>query len=617
MTSLWARAGQSRRSLFGSKSNRSPDKNRTRGFKPSLERLEDRCLLSGDAVLHWNSVALHAAVVDHGIGAPGLQFGPTRTSRAFAIVQGAVYDAVNSIEPQYSPYLIQVAAAPDASMDAAVAEAAYTALVSLYPYQQPYFQSELAASLQGIPMQSAVDGAAVGIAVADYILAARANDGSQIDAVGQPVHYTYGQLPGEWRPDPLHPNATPLTPDWGKVTPFVIQSATQFGAPPPPAITSLEYARAYEEVKNLGYVNSTVRTDNETDIGFFWGYDAQPGLCAPVRFYNQIVEDVAKITGNTEVQNARLFALVNFAMADAGITCWDDKYLYSYWRPITGIRENDPGTGPTGLGSGNPYLVGQGDPSWQPLGAPADNGNGTNFTPPFPSYTSGHATFGAATFKMLEDFYQHDAIPGGLTIISDEFNTITIDQNGHPRPLLPRTYNYFTQMAGENAQSRIYLGIHWRFDAIEGIRSGDGIADYVYTHALRPLHRSLPGPLASMSPAAQISLAIKLEDVASHGGLEAGTFKAAATATIAETAPQAIDGINTLLVTNRSNRDATPATKNQAVATQVSVPGVQTILSSLSLAPSLGATKLSGSHHSAVSNPMQGKPEDPPFGQGL
>jgi hypothetical protein len=119
--------------------------------------------------------------------------------------------------------------------------------------------------------------------------------------------------------------------------------------------------------------------------------------------------------------------------------CWNDKYRYDLWRPITAIRENDPGTGPTRLGSGNPYLVRQGDPTWQPLGAPADNGNGTNFTPPFPSYTSGHASIGGATFKVMADFYHTDVIPGGLTIISDELNTITVDQNGVARPLLPRT----------------------------------------------------------------------------------------------------------------------------------------------------------------------------------
>jgi hypothetical protein len=508
--------------LLSAGRKRSP---RTRAGRLALERLEERCLPSADPVLFWNQVALQAAVTDHGIGAPGLQFGPTRTSRALAIVSGAVYDAVNSIHPQYEPYLIQLPAPKNASIDAAVAEAAYTTLVNLYPYQQPYFQAELKASLQGIPLVPMLEGLVVGGVIgADYNLT-RANDGSQIDAPGHQPPYTFGQQPGQWRSDPLHPNATPLTPDWGLVTPFVVQSATQFGAPPPPAITSLAYAQAYEQVKAIGAAGAEAtgaRTENQTNIGFFWGYDAQPGLCAPVRFYNQIVGDIAQQAHNTVEQNARLFALVNFAEADAAITCWNDKYRYDLWRPVTAIRENDPGTGPTGLGSGNPYLVGQGDPAWVPLGAPADNHNGTNFTPPFPSYTSGHATIGAATFKVLEDFYHSDTIPNGgkITIISDEFNTVTIDQNGHARPLLPRTYNSFSQMAGENAQSRIYLGIHWHFDAVEGIRSGDGIGDYVFTHALLPLHGSVT-TLPSMDPEAQIQLAVSLEDAAANGGAQA------------------------------------------------------------------------------------------------
>ena len=434
-------------------------------------------------------------------------------------MQGAVFDAVNSIVPTAAPYLIQVAAPKGSSVDAAVAEAAYTTLLSLYPYQKPYFDTQLATSLQNISITPEVEGMAVGQTVANFILAARANDGSQVDAVGQPVNYTFGQQPGQWRADPLHPSAKPLTPDWGGVSPFVLHSANQFGASPPPAISSLAYAQAYEQVKSLGAVNSTTRTNNETNIGFFWGYDAQPGLCAPVRLYNQIAETVARKMGNSLVQNARLFAITNFAMADAGITCWNDKYLYDMWRPVTAIRENDPGTGPTGLGSGNPYLVGKGDPAWQPLGAPADNGNGVNFTPPFPSYTSGHATFGAATFKVLEDFYHTDAIPGGLTIISDEFNTITVDQNGVARPLQPRTFNSFSQMAGENAQSRVYLGIHYEFDAVEGIRCGDAIGDYVFTHAVLPLRAGRPCTLPSLDPAAQIQLAVRLENVAANGGL--------------------------------------------------------------------------------------------------
>jgi len=490
---------------------RSPLRRRTSGQKPrasrailSVERLEERCLLSADMVLQWNEIANQAAVNDYSL-APGYQIGPTRLSRAMAIVQGAVYDSVNSIDPQYTPYLIQVPAPAGASMDAAVAQAAHDTLVAMFPNQQQYFKSELDLSLAAIDPVSAAEGVAVGSTVASYILGVRSPtlDGSQIDAAGMPVNYTFGQQPGQWRADPNHPTQAPLTPDWGGVKPFGMLNVGQFLPPPPPTITSLAYATAYEEVKTLGSLNSTVRTADQTQMAFFWGYDAQPGLCAPVRFYNQIAEVIAQQEGNSEVANARLFALINIAMADGGITCWDAKYLYDLWRPITAIRENDPGTGPTRLGSGNPYLVGQGDPTWQPLGAPAHNGGG-NFTPPFPSYTSGHATFGAALFKMLEDFYGTDNVH--FTISTDEFNTIT------DGTLSPRSYVSFSQASGENALSRIYLGIHFHFDATAGIQCGDEIADYDYTHLMLPLHGHAPRALPSLDPEAQIQLAIAHEN---------------------------------------------------------------------------------------------------------
>jgi hypothetical protein len=529
--------------------------------------------MSADAVLTWNSIAMQAAVNDHAIGAPGLQFGPTRTSRALAIVQASVFDAVNSIDPVYQPYLIQLPAPHNASIDAAVAAAAHETLVALYPYQRAYFDQQLVASLRGIPLIPLIEGFAVGAIVADYTLAVRANDGSQVDAPGHQPTYTYGQMPGQWRVDPLHPTAMPLTPDWGGVTPFVIQGPTQFGAPLPPAINSQAYADAYNQVKAIGgdgVDTPTIRNENQTNIGFYWGYDAQPGLCAPVRFYNQIAQDVAVQAGNTEVENARLFALVNLAMADAGITCWNDKYANAYWRPVTAIRENDPGTGPSGLGSDNPWLVDQGDIHWKPLGAPADNGGGTNFTPPFPAYTSGHATFGGALFKIMEDFYQSDSIPNGgqITVVSDEFNTITVDQFGHTRPLLPRTYDSFSQMAGENAWSRIYLGIHWQFDAVEGIRCGNNIADYVFTHALLPRSGTVT-VIPSMDPEAQIQLAIQLEDHAAElpapAAHAAAAPHAAAAAAPSATAPdprslasyvvlsQGIDSVGPVNVTYREN----------------------------------------------------------------
>jgi hypothetical protein len=182
---------------------------------------------------------------------------------------------------------------------------------------------------------------------------------------------------------------------------------------------------------------------------------------------------------------ARLFALVNVAMADAAIACWESKYYYDFWRPVTGIRESDPGTGPTGKGDNNPATVG--DPAFTPLGAPASNLNGPNFTPPFPSYPSGHACFGGALFQTLRYFYGTDQI--AFTFVSDEFNGVTKDNEGNVRPYRPRSFDSLSQAEEENGQSRIYLGIHWRFDDTNGIAQGRRVGDYVAPRIFQPQRR--------------------------------------------------------------------------------------------------------------------------------
>ncbi len=193
----------------------------------------------------------------------------------------------------------------------------------------------------------------------------------------------------------------------------------------------------------------------------------------------QIASDKG-IVDNLEL--TRLLALVNVSMADAGISAWESKYRYDYWRPITGIRESDAGTGPSGKGDGNPLTPG--DPNWTPLGAPASNLSANNFTPPFPAYVSGHATFGGALFESLRNYFGTDNIP--FTFVSDEFNGETADHEGNVRPYLPRTFSSLSQAEEENGQSRIYLGIHWSFDKTAGIKMGNSVADYVYANAFGP-----------------------------------------------------------------------------------------------------------------------------------
>ena len=396
------------------------------------------------------------------------QGGPTRTSRAVAIESVAAYDAFNGATGQkYAPYAVRAVAPRGASAVAAVAAAAHDTLVDLYPQQRLTFDAELRTALRRVPDgPGEAAGVRYGRQVARTILRLRQGDGS-----GDSSAYVTASGPGHWRPDPANPGQKALTSWWGHVKPFAIASGSQFQPPPPPALGSTAYTAAFDEVKNLGgdgITTPTERTAEQTQIGLFWGYDG-PGLGTPPRLYNQAVRTIALARGNTVAENARLFALVNIAMADAGIAAWDAKYTYDFWRPVTAIRE--AGT------DNNAATVA--DPTWTPLGAPGD-GAVSNFTPPFPAYTSGHATFGAAIFRVLADFYGRDDI--SFTLTSDEFN-------GVRRPLVSRSYSSFSQAAAENGQSRIYLGIHWSFDNTEGQAQGREVADYVFQHVLTPTAR--------------------------------------------------------------------------------------------------------------------------------
>jgi hypothetical protein len=245
------------------------------------------------------------------------------------------------------------------------------------------------------------------------------------------------------------------------------------------------YAIAFNEVKRFGgdgVTTPTERTADQTHVGIYWAYDGTPSLCAPPRLYNQIALHIADEMKSSDLEITRLLTLINVAMADAGNAIWESKYFYDVWRPVTGIREADPGTGPTGNGDGNPATTG--DPTFSPLGAPASNLNGPNFTPPFPAYPSGHAGFGGALFQTLRRFYGTDAI--AFTFVSDEFNGVTRGNDGNVRPLLPRSFTSLSQAEEENGQSRIYLGIHWAFDKTEGIAQGRRVADYVFNNEFTP-----------------------------------------------------------------------------------------------------------------------------------
>jgi PAP2 superfamily len=446
-------------------------------------------------IRHWNEIAINASGLDHtpvAVGENrtfGEQLGPVRASRAMAIVHIAVFDAVNAIAGGYKSYTEVGPANPGTSMNCSVAQAAHDTLCALFPSQKPAFDGQLANELTQVPNgRPKSDGVALGHQTASAILALRANDGSGYVEPRVGIDFITSNDPGKWRQDPISHHPLALGAYWGQVKPFVLQTSAQFRAPIPPALSSMEYAIAFNEVKTVGgdgITTPTARTPEETQIGIFWAYDGTPSLCAPPRLYNQITMHIADQMGTSAnpVQLARLLALVNVAMADAGSAIWESKYYYQYWRPVTGIRESDPGTGPTGAGDGNDATIG--DLNFTPLGAPASNLNGPNFTPPFPAYPSGHAGFGGALFETLRKFYRTDQI--AFTFISDEFNGVTRDNSGNVRPLVFRTFSSLSQAEEENGQSRIYLGIHWSFDKTEGIAQGRRVADYVFANAFTPI----------------------------------------------------------------------------------------------------------------------------------
>ena len=444
------------------------------------------------SVRHWNQVAIDASGLDHTEPVPEVedrddfaeQLGPGRSARAMAIVHIAIFDAINAIVGRYESYTDLPRAPRGVSARAAIAQAAHDTLVALFPAQTALIDEKLREDLLRIPNgREKTNGIALGKGAAAAILAKRAGDGSDHDEPLVNVDWPTRDEAGHWRQDPVSQIPLALGAHWSEVEPFVLAAAEQFRVPPPPAMTSAAYTEAFDEVKRLGEATSTERTEEQAFIGVFCAYDGTPSLCAPPRLYNQIATTIARKMQSNAVQTARLLALVNVAMADAGIAIWESKYYWDFWRPVTGVREADPGTGPSGAGDGNPDTLGEVD--WTPLGAPASNvADGVDFTPPFPAYPSGHAGFGGALFQVLRRFYGTDRI--SFTFVSDEFNGVTVGADGHVRPLRPRFFRSLSQAEEENGQSRIYLGIHWVFDKTEGIAQGRDVADYVFDHAFRP-----------------------------------------------------------------------------------------------------------------------------------
>jgi vanadium chloroperoxidase len=476
-----------------------------------------------DSILYWNEVALEADRTTHTTGAPderGSQ-GPVGSSRALAIVHLAMHDAYFGINTKsgYEPYLGKDLPKPPAGADAdaAIAAAAHATLSALYSTQKDFFDARHAAAglVAGKPD---TDGHSFGLKVAAKILALRKND-PPLDDNG----YAASAAPGHHRQDPDNPAQRFYAPFYGAAARnFAVTRRFQLDAPPQPG--SEEYDDAIRQVRSKGIrpdlfatlpdeLFGVRRTATETNIGIFWGYDGAKGLGTPPRLYNQIIRQVAQEQGNNITKNARLFALVNTAMADAGILAWNDKYLYDLWRPVLGIREHDPSSGPTGVGGD--VLDSEADPCWLPLGAQSTNRVGQkNFTPNFPAYPSGHATFGAAAFQIVRNFYKKgkygpDDLAAGLEFVSEELNGINFDNTGTVRQRRVRSFpGGLWQMIEENGRSRTFLGVHWIFDAfavdehgkmdltrnIGGVRLGLDIANDISKNGLKADAAAHPDP---------------------------------------------------------------------------------------------------------------------------
>jgi membrane-associated phospholipid phosphatase len=423
----------------------------------------ERTARYGDVVLDWNASLLNVirdwtTLSNDPYPNRIVPSQPPRAARNLAMVHAAMYDAVNAIERTHQPYHVDLVAPAGASPVAAAAAAAHHVASQLYqePDERAVFDAALAEALATVPDGPAETlGVEVGRQAAEAMLAWRSADGA-----GASAPYSPGGQPGDWNrtfPDYL----PPLLPQWPLVTPFAMSSPSQFRPAAPPALGSAEYAAAVDEVQRLGGLTSTERTAEQTEIALFWADGG--GTFTPPGHWNQIAADVALARGTTLTENARLFALLNIALADAGIASWEAKYAYDLWRPIDAIRRGET--------DGNDLTAA--DPRWMPLLK----------TPPFPSYTSGHSTFSGAADAVLSAFFGAQA---AFTAQSDSHSGFT------QRPLavsqvITRQFDSFAQAAEEAGRSRIYGGIHFDFDNSAGLATGRALGALVVDTLLRPI----------------------------------------------------------------------------------------------------------------------------------
>jgi hypothetical protein len=385
-----------------------------------------------DVVLDWNSNAVGAIV-----GVAGLR--PERGLIRLAMVHIAIYDAVNAIDGYpFRSYGATPNVVSPASREAATAAAAHDVLVALFPSQQADLDSKYLASLAEIPDSPAkTNGISVGQETASAILSQRANDGR--DDV---VPYTPGSGPGVWMPTPPGFLAA-AAPEAAHVQPFALNSPSQFRAEPPPALTSETWARDFNEVKSLGSATSTARTAEQTDIGRFWSDQ-------PILQWNRGWRKISIDRRLSLSDNARFFAMLATASADAIIACWDSKYFYSFWRPVTAIRAGDT--------DGNPDT--EADSNWIAIVV----------TPNHPEYPAAHGCFSSASTHTLRFFFGTNNVD------------FTLDSNVAGLTNPERSYGKFSQALDEVLNARVYGGMHYRNSTGKGAKIGKQVSKFVTSH---------------------------------------------------------------------------------------------------------------------------------------
>jgi membrane-associated phospholipid phosphatase len=391
---------------------------------------------SVNQVVEWNRTLL---VI---VRTSGAQPATIHSTRNFAILHAAIFDAVNNIDGFFSPYLVRLSdVSRQASQPAAADQAAHDVLVALYPAFQTTLDAELQQDLAQIQDgKNKSDGITVGQTVAAQILAFRSNDGSGVT----PPPFVPGNDPGDYQFTP--PNFAPADfTQWPAVTPFALARADEFRPEPPPTLTSDEYTRAFDEVKSLGEIDSKTRTQEQTLIGTFWNGNIQD-------FWNEIAQTAALKHQLNLQHSSRLFALLNISLADTTIAFFDAKYAYRFWRPVTAIQA--AGT------DGNPNT--EPDRDWTPL---------TTKTAPDPSYPGAHSAISAAGAEVLRSYF------------GDRFS---FDVTSESLQGTARHFTRFSAAAQEAGLSRIYAGQHFRTDHIAGKGLGRQVAESVVDTILLP-----------------------------------------------------------------------------------------------------------------------------------